>query len=103
MMVATVIGIFTAYLFWSTHLGYMQLGSSGSADTNRIGCFCPWTFSLNIDDVLSYDDYIIYWDIRVHVTSNIDNFTAWMLHCRVKIIYVFDISGSFLSCAISES
>ena len=29
------------YKFWSTHLGLLELGSSGSATTHFHGCFCP--------------------------------------------------------------
>ena len=49
MIVVTIIGIFMAinYLFIYT-LGYIYISSSGSANAQLLGCFRPWTFSLNI-------------------------------------------------------
>ena len=44
------------YSFWPTHLGFLKLGSSGSATTHLPGCFCPWTFSLNIGLNMSPSD-----------------------------------------------
>ena len=35
------------YLLIDT-LGFLYISSSGSANTQLPGCFCPWTFSLNI-------------------------------------------------------
>ena len=29
-------------------LGFFYIGNSGSANAQLPGCFCPWTFSLNI-------------------------------------------------------
>ena len=29
-------------------LGFLYISNSGSANTQLSGCFCPWTFSLNI-------------------------------------------------------
>ena len=44
------------YPFWPTHLGYLKLGSFGSATSRLPGCFCPWTLSLNIGfDILPSD------------------------------------------------
>ena len=36
------------YWFWPIHLGFLWLGSSGSAATYLPLCFFPWTVSLNI-------------------------------------------------------
>ena len=29
-------------------IGFLYISNSGSANTQLPGCFCPWTFSLNI-------------------------------------------------------
>ena len=49
MIVVTITGIFMAtnYLLIYT-LGFLYISNSGSADAQLPGCFCPWTFSLNI-------------------------------------------------------
>ena len=49
MIVVTITGIFMAidYLFIYT-LGFLYKSYSGSANALLPGCFCPWTFSLNI-------------------------------------------------------
>ena len=49
MVVATIVGMLCPfYLLWPTHLGFLKLGSSDYATTHLPGCFCPWTFFLNI-------------------------------------------------------
>ena len=50
MMVANVIGFLCPLLFILTYvfLSFLKLCSFGSAATHLPGCFCPWTFSLNI-------------------------------------------------------
>ena len=35
-------------LLFQLHLGFLYLSSSGSANAQLSGCFCLWTFSLNI-------------------------------------------------------
>ena len=49
MIVVSITGIFMVinYLLIYT-LGFLYISSSGSANTQLPGCFCPWTFSLNI-------------------------------------------------------
>ena len=49
MIVVTIIGMFMAinYLFVYT-LGFLYIGSYWSANAQLLGCFHPWTFSLNI-------------------------------------------------------
>ena len=49
MIVVTIIGIFMAinYLLIYT-LGFLYISKSGFAHPQLPGCFCPWTFSLNI-------------------------------------------------------
>ena len=49
MIVVTVTGIFMAinYLLIYT-LGFLYISNSGSANAQLPGCFCPWTFSLNM-------------------------------------------------------
>ena len=49
MIVVTITGIFMVinYLLIYT-LGFLYMSYSGSANTQLPGCFCPWTFSLNI-------------------------------------------------------
>ena len=49
MIVVTITGIFRAinYLLIYT-LGFLYISNSGSANAQLPGCFCPWTFSLNI-------------------------------------------------------
>ena len=49
MIVVTITGIFMAinYLLIYT-LGCLYINNSGSANAQFPGCFCPWTFSLNI-------------------------------------------------------
>ena len=49
MIIVTIIGIFMAinYLLIFT-IGFLYISSSGSANAQLPGCFCPWTFSLNI-------------------------------------------------------
>ena len=49
MIVVTFTGIFMAinYLLIYT-LGFLYISNSGSANAQFPGCFCPWTFSLNI-------------------------------------------------------
>ena len=36
------------HLFWTTHLHFSKIGISSFATTHLSGCFCPWTFSMNI-------------------------------------------------------
>ena len=55
------------YPFWSTHLGFLRLLSSGPATTHLRGCFCTWTFSLHIglnmlpsDSFMSCLDYLLW-------------------------------------------
>ena len=49
MVVMAIIGIFMAiHHFLDYTLGFLLLSSSGSANAQLPGCFCPWTFSLNI-------------------------------------------------------
>ena len=36
------------YSFWTTLLGFLWLGNSGSATTHLPGYFCPWKISLDI-------------------------------------------------------
>ena len=49
MMVGSIIGILCPfYSLWVTHLGFLELGSSGSATTHLPVCSSPWTFSLSI-------------------------------------------------------
>ena len=49
-MVVTIIGVVCPfYLFWTQYLGFLKLGSSGSATSHLPGCFCPWPFSLTAD------------------------------------------------------
>ena len=50
MIVVTITGIFMAinYLLIYT-LGFLYISKSGSANAQLLGCFCPWTFSLNIE------------------------------------------------------
>ena len=49
MIVVTITGLFMAinYLLIYT-LGFLYISNSGSANAQLPGCFCPWTFSLNI-------------------------------------------------------
>ena len=49
MIVVTITGIFMAinYLLIYT-LGFLYISNSGSANAQLPGCFCPWTFALNI-------------------------------------------------------
>ena len=49
MIAMTITGIFMAinYLLIYT-LGFLYISNSGSANAQHPGCFCPWTFSLNI-------------------------------------------------------
>ena len=49
MIVVTITGIFMAinYLLIYT-IGFLYISKSGSANAPLPGCFCPWTFSLNI-------------------------------------------------------
>ena len=49
MKVVNITGIFMAinYLLIYT-LGFLYISNSGSANAQLPGCFCPWTFSLNI-------------------------------------------------------
>ena len=49
MIVVTITGIFMAInniLIYT--LGFLYTSKSGSANAQLPGCFCPWTFSLNI-------------------------------------------------------
>ena len=59
LLVATITGIlWPFYSFWTTHLGFP---CSGSATTHIPWCFCPWTFSLNIDglNMLPSDSFLL--------------------------------------------
>ena len=49
MIVVTITGIFMAlnYLLIYTFV-FLYISKSGSANAQLPGCFCPWTFSLNI-------------------------------------------------------
>ena len=49
MIVVAIKGIFMAinYLLIDT-LGFLYISNSSSANAQLPGCFCPWTFSLNI-------------------------------------------------------
>ena len=49
------------YSFKSTHLGFQKLGCFGTAATHLPGCFCPWTFSLNIGLNMLPLDFFISW------------------------------------------
>ena len=69
MMVATLTAIlYLLYSFWTTHLGFPKLRSTGSATTHLHGCFCPehslwkldWTCYLR---TTSWHVWILYWDI----------------------------------------
>ena len=46
MIVVTITGIFMAILIYT--LSFLYISNSGSANAQLPGCFCPWTFSLNI-------------------------------------------------------
>ena len=49
MVVVTIIGIFMAIIYFLIYtLGFLYIRNSGSANAQLPGCFCPWTFSLNI-------------------------------------------------------
>ena len=49
MIIVTIIGIVMAINhFLNYTLGFLYLSSSGSANVQLLGCFCPWTFTLNI-------------------------------------------------------
>ena len=60
MMIAKIIGIlWPFYSFWTTHLGFLWLGSPGSVTKHLPGCFCPWAFSLNIGlNILPLDSFM---------------------------------------------
>ena len=49
MIIVTITGIFMAidYLLIYT-LDFRYISNSGSANTQLPGCFCPWTFFMNI-------------------------------------------------------
>ena len=57
MIVVTISGIFMAsncLLFYT--LDFIYISNSGSANAQLPGCFCPWTFSLNIGlDMFPWD------------------------------------------------
>ena len=49
MIVVTITEIFMAINYRLIYtLGFPYISNSGSANTQLPGCFCPWTFSLNI-------------------------------------------------------
>ena len=49
MIVVTIIGLLMAIqYFWNYILGFLLLSSSGSANAQLPGCFCPCTLPLNI-------------------------------------------------------
>ena len=49
MIVVTIIGILRPLITFLIYtLGFLYISNSGSANTQLPGCFCPWTFSLNI-------------------------------------------------------
>ena len=49
MIVVTITGIFMAINYQLIYtLGFLYINNSGSANAQLPGCFCPWTFSLNI-------------------------------------------------------
>ena len=49
MIVVTITGIFMAINYLSIYiLGFLYISNSGSANAQLLGCFCLWTFSLNI-------------------------------------------------------
>ena len=54
IMVATIIGIFKSCLFILTDKFRLSENNSGSASPHLPGCFCPWTFSLNIGTYYTY-------------------------------------------------
>ena len=54
LMVVTIIGIFMAIL-----LILICIIGRSAKDTNLSGCFCPWTFSLNIGlNMLPSDSFL---------------------------------------------
>ena len=49
MIVVTITGIFMVINYLLIYiLGFLYISKSGSANAQLPGCFCPWTFSLNI-------------------------------------------------------
>ena len=49
MIVVTITGTFMAINYRLIYtLGFLYISNSGSANAQLPGCFCPWTFSLNI-------------------------------------------------------
>ena len=49
MIVVTITGIFMTINYLLIYiLGFLYISNSGSANAHLPGCFCPWTFSLNI-------------------------------------------------------
>ena len=60
MVIATVIEILMAiHYFLKYTIGFLYLSSSGSANAQLPGCFCPLTFPLNIGlNMLPLDSFI---------------------------------------------
>ena len=49
MIVVTITGIFMAIIYLLIYtLGFCYMNNYGSANAQLPGCFCLWTFSLNI-------------------------------------------------------
>ena len=60
MIVVTIIGIVMPINYFLNYiLGFLYLGSSGSANAQLPGCFRPWTFSLSIGlNMLPLDSFM---------------------------------------------
>ena len=87
------------YSFWPTHLGFLKLGSVGSATIHLPECFCPWTFSLNIGlNVLPLDTFIRfrkskciaqgYHETWIEVCNGNNFFTQLTLHFESSTLIV---------------
>ena len=60
MISVTIIQILMVINYFLNYtLGFLYLSSSGSANAQFPGCFCPWTFSLNIGlNILPLDSFM---------------------------------------------
>ena len=101
MMVAIIIGsLCPFYSFWATYLSFPELGSSHSATTYLHGCFCPWTFSLNIGlNMLPSDSFMSCLDslLGLYILHGSSNLCNWLsLLCLVPWINNFLYVGPFV-------